>query len=183
MKQLILVFSGILGGFTAAGLVILVLSPPRGEPVTLLPPPTSEPYTIHICGAIATPGVYNLPTDAIVADAINAAGGTTEKADLETINLAAAVADGQKLYIPYLQPTSSASTTAEQTRSNNDLVNLNLAEAPELERLPGIGPATAKKIVEFRDLHGPFIEIDDLLQVSGIGEAKLEQIRDMVTVY
>jgi len=186
MKQIALVFTGVLGGFAAAGLVILILSPPRGEPVTLLPPPTPEPFTVHICGAVATPGVYDLPPNAIVADAIEAAGGTTGKADMETINLASGVADGQKLYIPYLQPTSAADSAVQeqlQNQENTGLVNLNLAEAPELERLPGIGPATAKKIVEYRLQNGPFVTVEDLLNVSGIGETKLDQLRDLVTVY
>lgn len=183
MKQFLSILYGILIGFAAAGLVLLMLRPPRGEPVTLYPPPTARPLSVHICGAVTSAGVYSLPVDALVADALQAAGGASSLADLDSINLAARVADGQKLFIPYLQPTSISGETQEKQPAGDGLVNLNLAEAPELERLPGIGPATAKKIVEYRQAHGPFLAVEDLLQVSGIGETKLEQLRDLVTVY
>ena len=183
MKQALTLLAGILGGFTAAGLVLLMISPPRGEPVTLLPPPTPEPHTIHLCGAVSTPGVYDLQPGAIVADAIAAAGGITDKADLARINLASEIQDGQKLMIPYVQPTSSDLHAQAPADTAGELLNLNQASAPELERLPGIGPATAKKIIEYRDINGPFLEVDDLMKVSGIGPAKMEQIRELVTTY
>jgi competence protein ComEA len=183
MKQVFTLLAGIIGGLAGAGLILLLLSPPRGHPVTLVPLPTPEPYTVDLCGAVVLPGVYRLEPGTIAADAIAAAGGVTEKADLAAINLAAEIKDGQKLFIPYLQPTNIPGEQPLPAQPGSGLINLNLAGAPELEQLPGIGPATAKKIVEYRDSHGPFLSVEDLLNVSGIGPAKLEQIRDFVTVY
>jgi competence protein ComEA len=122
--------------------------------------------------------------EAIISEAIDAAGGPLEGAVLDLVNLAAAVEDGQQIFIPNelepsLEPFLSLPNLAPTTTSK---ININTASAVRLETLPGIGPSLAKKIVEYREAHGPYVKLDDLLNVSGIGPAKLEGIKDLITV-
>jgi competence protein ComEA len=181
------ILSGILGGLLAAGLLLLIIAKPRGYSIELIPPPTPEPLHIHVCGAIAHPGVYQLPAGSIVADALDAAGGPAFDAAIEAINLANPLEDGQQVYVPHINldpTTASDSFPASAAQSNQPArININLADAPELEKLPGIGPSIAQSIVDYRDLHGPFASIDDLIRVSGIGSAKLIQIEDLITLH
>lgn len=145
---------------------------------------------VHVAGAVVKPGLYTLPPGARVHDAIKAAGGAADGADLQQLNLAERIADGVKLTVPLegetlLQPLVSAapqtSYTPQPTSSvTGGLVNLNTAGLAELDTLPGVGPATARKILEFRNAHGGFRTINDLELVSGIGPKKLEQIRPFV---
>ncbi|MCJ7566622.1 MAG: ComEA family DNA-binding protein, partial [Anaerolineales bacterium] len=129
------------------------------------------------------PGVYLLPCGSIVQDALDAAGGPTSSADLDRINLADDLEDGQRVYIP--QVTASGSTVGEQVLPSEidpDLmININTAGASELELLPGIGPSLAKEIIDHRSANGLFNTVDDLLDVSGIGPAKVEQIQGLIT--
>jgi competence protein ComEA len=142
---------------------------------------------VHVAGAVAAPGVQRLPAGARVVDAVDAAGGAAPDADLGRINLAAVLADGQQVYVPRagesppapITPSSGAPDGAAGTVA---LVDLNTATAAELEELPGVGPTTAGAIIAHREQHGPFGSVDDLLDVRGIGEAKLEQLRDLATV-
>jgi len=189
LKNLWILVCGILGGLLAAGILLLLLAPARGQSIRLLPPPTPRPLTIHIIGEVHQPGVYRLTHGSILADAIAAAGGYTPRADPDHINLAEPVEDGLQIQIPAIptpRPTNLPGTLTpadhENTAADGFVLNINTADAPALERLPGIGPATAKKIVDYRDSYGYFNSIEDLLRVSGIGPAKLEQIKDLVTV-
>lgn len=175
---------GLLTGLLASGLLLLLTSKPRGHPVELLPPPTPMPLHVHVTGAVRSPGVYEVPVGSIVERALQAAGGPAPSADLTTINLAASVQDGQQISVPSA-PSAPAVAPLDVTPGEgvqNGLVQVNTASASELERLPGIGPALAKKIVEYRESFGPFSSVDDLLKVSGIGPAKLEAIRDQIVV-
>lgn len=147
--------------------------------------------TVHVVGAVAAPGVQRLPAGARVVDAVDAAGGSTPDADLGRINLAAALADGQQVYVlrlgepaPPLPVAGAADATAGATGTAGagGLIDVNTASAALLDELPGVGPTTAEAIVAHRSEHGPFLAVDDLLDVRGIGEAKLEQLRDLVTV-
>jgi competence protein ComEA len=177
---------GMLVGLFSTGLLLLVTSPPRGYPVTLVDPPTPGPVRVHVAGAVARPGVYELPRGAIVQEAIDAAGGPHEGALLDSLNLAVAISDGQKIYLPWKPSNAAESGSAEtdvfSSLSQDGLINPNTASPAELDTLPGIGPALAKSIVDFRNTHGPFASLDDLLLVPGIGPAKLESLRDHVTL-
>jgi len=170
-------FAGILIGLLLGGVYYLLSAQPRGKPVELLPP---LPLRVHVAGAVERPDVYSLPPGAIVRDAIAAAGGLQAEADLSRLNLAQPVADGQRIEVP-LQVESAASS-GSQFVSNEGRLRLNSATAPELEQLPGVGPVLAQKIIEYREQYGPFQRIEDLMQVDGIGPAKLEGLRDLLVV-
>lgn len=160
------------------------LQPPPAT-FTPAPTPTPAPWQIEVTGAVLAPGVFTLPAQARVADAIAAAGGLAADADAATLNLARLLQDGEKLAVPVSQPAAALPITA--TRSN-DLaapaapINLNTASAAELEALPAIGPVTAQAIVDYRTANGPFTSVDALDQVKGIGAATLDKLRDFVTV-
>lgn len=175
MKTVLYILTGILVGVLISALIWLAASPPRGEVIKLMPPPTQIPIMVHVTGAVTKPGLYSLPQDSRVNDAIKAAGGFLEKADTAFINLAAVVKDGDQIHIPELMPGLSIGGTGL-------LVNLNSASQAELENLPGIGPTLALRIVEYRTQYGFFKTIDELKNVPGIGEATYDEIKDMITV-
>jgi competence protein ComEA len=182
--RLELLISGLLFGILASGLILLLMAEPRGSPVTLLPPPTPKPLYVHVSGAVARPGVYPLPIGALVQDAVGAAGGVLPEAATDRLNLAAALADGQQVFVPAMPTASVRATTGTPapTSPGSGLLPLNSASAAELEALPGIGPVLATNIVAYREAHGPFARIEDLLRVPGIGPAKLEQIQPFLQV-
>lgn len=176
---------GFLVGLLAAGVLWLLLSPPRGTPITLLPPSTPLPLRIHVTGAVAHPGIVELAPGALVAQAIEAAGGPLEGANPDGVNLAAALEDGDQVRVPWLSPAagdaaSEAAPAAPETPGA--VVNLNTATLAELDRLPGIGPSLAREILAYREAHGAFASVDDLLLVPGIGPAKLAALRDWVRI-
>jgi competence protein ComEA len=158
---------------------------PHGTTTVLTPDDegTAEPVApviyVHVLGQVATPGLYELPDGARAVDAVAAAGGFTEKADAAGINLARFVSDGEQIVVPAI---GEAAPSAAPGLDADGRVNLNTADAAALDTLPGVGPATAAKILAWRDEHGRFESVDDLLDVGGIGEAKLDAIRDLVTV-
>lgn len=133
---------------------------------------------VHVSGLVRSPGVVDLPAGSIVADAIDAAGGLRSDADLSSLNLAAAVGDGDLVLVP--GPGVETSTGPAAVTGGGGLVSLSTAPASELETLPGVGPVLAERIVSFREDSGGFDSVDDLLEVPGIGEAKLSAIRDLV---
>ena len=176
--------SGILLGLFLAVLVWVVARNPTGEAVTLRPVPTEKPVIVHITGAVPRPGVYALPQGARVQDAISAAGGFLAEAEKSEINLARLIEDGEKFDVPYIEgvspilPTPGATVVAATT----ELININTASLSELDTLPRIGPTTAQKIIDYREQHGPFLNIEDIVNVSGIGPVTYELIKDMITV-
>ncbi|TFH37116.1 MAG: ComEA family DNA-binding protein [Anaerolineales bacterium] len=172
---------GLLSGLLAAGFVLLFLARPRRYPIQLLPAPTPAPIRVHVAGAVLNPDVYFLPVGSILESALETAGGSLQDADLNRVNLAAPLEDGQQIFIPFrVAEASSNPSTAPAAFAADELIDINQATAAELEQLPGIGPSLAQSIVEYRLAHGLFLGIDDLLNVSGIGPAKLEQIRDRI---
>ncbi|MDI6901392.1 MAG: ComEA family DNA-binding protein [Anaerosomatales bacterium] len=145
---------------------------------------------LHVAGAVRHPGVYELPDGARVHDAIEAAGGVLASAAPDALNLARIVADGERLYVPTADEVDAGMADGEpygggpgaSTASGGAaLVDINTADAATLEQLPGIGPATAAKIVDDREKNGPFKTVDDLARVSGIGAKKIEALRDSAT--
>ena len=144
---------------------------------------------VHVVGAVREPGVYHLDSGARADDALRAAGGANDSADLRRVNLAAEVRDGEQLYIPRVGerapvtlPSTNGGSGGGAASTIPLLVNLNSATADDLDRLPGVGPSTAKAIIDHRTRNGPFASVDDLLKVKGIGPAKLAEIRPWVRV-
>jgi competence protein ComEA len=133
---------------------------------------------VHVVGAVHRPGLFRLKDGARVADAVTRAGGPTRRADLSAVNLAAPLADGQLVIVPR---RGSAGTAASVGATVGAKVSLAIATVDQLDELPGIGPVTAQKIVDWRTSHGPFRSVDDLDDVPGIGPARIEQLRDLVT--
>lgn len=131
--------------------------------------------TIHVGGWVAKPGLVEVAGGSRVADAIAAAGGTLPGADLSALNLASVLIDGEQIVV---SPPSGASTASEQ--ADHGPIRLNSATAAELDELPGVGPVIAQRIVDFREANGPFGAVEDLLDVPGIGEAKLASLADLV---
>jgi len=168
-----------------AGLIILISSKPRGNPVTLYPPPTEAPLIIHIVGAVAHPGVYSLPPESRLQDAITAAGGLIAEADVEYLNLAAFVQDGVQVIVPTKKLKNEASPTLPvSVRQSGEisLVNINQASQAELEALPAIGEVYAQNIITYRMTNGPFLKIEDILNVDGIGIKAYERIKNLITI-
>jgi competence protein ComEA len=146
--------------------------------------PTSSPamLIVDVAGAVRTPGVYEFAEGERVVDAIERAGGPRPKADLSLLNLAAPLVDGTQILVPKIGPAVTGVPGETAPGSSSGLINVNTASATELETLSGIGEVLAATIVEYRTQNGPFASVDDLLDVSGIGPATLEEIRDQVTV-
>lgn len=150
--------------------------------------------TVHVAGAVVRPGVVTLPEGGRAVDAVAAAGGLAPGADPDRVNLAAPLVDGVRLTIPLVgQPVpvevvpqgpgnSGQGGTGSSGAAPAGPVDLNTADAGQLDALPGIGPSTAAAIIAHRDENGPFASVDALLDVRGIGEAKLEALRDLVVV-
>lgn len=156
--------------------------------------------TVHVAGAVKNPGVYNLPSSSRVIDAIEKAGGATENADLDQINLADYVSDGQKIEVPKLKSGDTSlnyklitdeldkigvnkiDSTNEKSSSKSDLVNINTADSSELQSLPGIGTTIANSIIEYRKENGNFETIEDLKNVSRIGDKTFDKLKDLITV-
>jgi competence protein ComEA len=189
------------GLLVAVGLVALLLRPPGGSAAEVTLPQagtaadpattttTAPPQVVaHAAGAVQAPGIYRLDPGSRAADLVAAAGGATPDADVQRLNLAAPVADGERVYVPRVgeaAPPPAAGGGGEAAGGDGaegGPVDLNTATAEQLEELPGVGPAIAAAIIDERERRGRFATVDDLLDVRGIGEARLEQLRDLVTV-
>ncbi len=134
---------------------------------------------VHVLGQVAKPGLYVLDSDARVVDALAAAGGTLDDADLQTVNLARLLSDGEQLIVPVI---GAEQVDGGSSSAGDGLVDLNNADVSELEMLPGIGPALAQRIVDWREKNGRFRSVEDLLAVSGIGDSVLGGLKDLVRV-
>jgi competence protein ComEA len=175
----------------AAGLAVavgVVLLAPRvlhhGSAHVAIPPlrtatharaPAAAGLVVDVAGAVRRPGLYHLPTGTRIADAVAAAGGATAKADETLVNLAAPLADGEQVLVPARGSASGAGGTPSPTAP----LDLNTASAEQLDTLPGIGPATAQKIIDYRQAHGPFRSLDELEGVPGIGPSKVAQLKGL----
>ena len=151
---------------------------------------TPQTITVHVAGAVKNPGVYRLKYGARVNDGVVAAGGATSVANLDVINLATVLNEGEQIYVPKRGEKPHTITNRPQlgvggsatggagggASGATQIININLASATELEQLPGVGPATAKAIVAYREKNGAFLRVEDLLKVRGIGPAKLSEI-------
>ena len=168
----------------AAGLLAAVFgasywysrSAPEPAPLQMAAVSEVAAITVHVAGEVTAPGLVRVPVDARVADAVAAAGGSTRDADLSLVNLAAPIQDGEQIVIPALADLSHGVVTIQA----DGRVRINIATVGELQQLPGVGPVLAERIASYREEHGPFAVVEDLLDVPGIGEAKLAALRDAV---
>jgi competence protein ComEA len=175
----------------AAGLAVAVASVlavhalHRGRPHVAIPPlrtavhasaPAVAQLVVDVAGAVRRPGLYHLGAGTRIADAVAAAGGATANADVALVNLAAPLADGEQVLVP----VRGAGAAAAGAPSPTAPLDLNTASAEQLDALPGVGPATAQKIIDYRQAHGPFRSVDELEAVPGIGPSKLAQLKGLV---
>jgi len=140
---------------------------------------------VYVCGAVKKNKVVTLKENSRVCDAIDAVGGVTSDADLTNINLAYMLEDGEKIYIPKKgEETQIDSIISSNSSSSikNKKININKATQTELETIPGVGPSTASKIIDYREKNGKFTKIEDIKNVSGIGDAKYENIKEYITI-
>jgi competence protein ComEA len=172
------------------GLVLLQLL--RREPAPIIlstatsPPspevtPTPHPVRVYVSGAVLHPDVYALEPDSIVKDALTAAGGSAKDADLDRINLASPLSDGQQVHVPRLGEESPPVQAPSRLSGIAGKINLNTADAALLETLPGLGPVLAQRIVDYRQEHGRFDRIEDIMEVPGIGQRTFEALQDLIT--
>lgn len=154
-----------------------------------VPGPGAEDVVVHVVGEVASPGVVRLPAGARVADAVQAAGGATAEADTSAVNLARLVVDGEQIVVPVPGaapptvpvPGTAAGTAGGGTAASDGPVDLNTADLAALDGLPGVGPVLAERILE-RRTRRPFRSVDELMDVSGIGPAVMERLRERVRV-
>ena len=189
MARKVAVCIAILAMGAASGYLVLRLWDERSAPpIVIADPRPDATIVVSLEGAVATPGVYHLPGDARVQDALDAAGGVTSDADLARVNPAARLHDEERLIVPTIAgivaPPSSAAPTAtsDVSAASVGFVDLNTASADELDTLPGIGPALAGRIVAYREANGPFRTVDELAEVDGISLAMVDKIRSLITV-
>jgi competence protein ComEA len=194
MKTWQSILFGILLGLLISGALLLIVAPPRGKPIELSPLPTPAPLVVYITGAVVHPGIFSLPRLSRVSNAIEAAGGFTADADQSGVNLAAKLLDGQKIVVPTMnapvtgsgantpQVNQPALQTGMVTPSKDNPLDLNTATVEQLDLLPGIGPTRAADIIAYRTQHGAFKTIDEIMQVSGIGQTTLDRIKDSIYV-
>lgn len=161
----------------------------HSEPIAVLEPIVVAPpnVTVDIAGGVNSPGVYSLPANSRVIDAITAAGNARVGTDLSDINLARVIKDGEQIYVDPVVASSNTSSTSHSGVSSRikkriGPININRATAAELEALPGIGPVLAHRILTYRKVNGPFTAIEDLQKVSGIGASKFADCKSKVRV-
>lgn len=163
-----------------------VLAPPAAPPAETTTASAPTVLVVDVVGAVHRPGLYRLEQGARIADAVARAGGATRKAGLSSINLAAPLADGQQVVVPNRGSASgagaapAASGGSAATGIATGPVHLNTATLEQLDALPGIGPVTAQKILDYRQKHGSFASVDELDAVPGIGPARMDQLKDLV---
>jgi competence protein ComEA len=145
-------------------------------------PAATKLFVVDVAGAVRRPGLYRLRQGSRIDDAIAAAGGATAKAQLDAVNLAAPVADGEQVLVPGREVAAAAGSAgaASGTASPSAPLDLNTATADQLDALPGVGPVTAQKIIAYRTAHGPFHAVAELEGVPGIGPAKMAQLKGLV---
>lgn len=156
---------------------------------------TNNTIIVYVCGAVKESKVIKLEENSRISDAIDAVGGLNKDADLTNINLAYILEDGEKIYIPkkgesitnesdnsVSNSKTSSFSSSSSTSLNNNKININKATQTELETIPGIGPSTALKIINYREKNGNFSSIEDIKNVSGIGDSKYKNMKDYITV-
>lgn len=144
---------------------------------------------VHVCGAVVNPGVYNLPADSRLYEAVLAAGGLKEEAEDTSLNQASLVEDGQQIYVPTKEEVekgtfggAAGEDPVEGSKSSDGKININTADKAQLMTLPGIGESKAAAIISYREKHGNFRSAEELMEINGIKEGVFQKIRDMITI-
>jgi competence protein ComEA len=183
------VLSAVLVGAVLVSLAVLLVrrpEPPRivvQQPATraVASPPIPALLVVHLSGEVIMPGIYQLPVGARIDDALKAAGGPTDSGDIQRLNLAARLADGQQIVVPKrINPVLATFSTAPSPTPGR--INLNAASVAELDQLPGVGPVTAQRIVAYREQHGPFTKVEQLREAKLVNAPTFEKIKELVTV-
>jgi competence protein ComEA len=169
---------------TAGGMIYV--RRPVSQPMEIVEPsPTPVPspvqLAVYVTGAVVKPGVYYLAEESRVEDALEAAGGPTTDADLDRVNLARRVQDEEQIYFPAVGE-EDLPPTASTGGSQGGTININTASVSELEELSGIGPKLAQCIVDYRESNGPFVTIEEIMEVQGIGQGVFEEIKESISV-
>jgi competence protein ComEA len=192
----------IVAGFGVIAVVVALMLWLRGAPAQVAPPATEGPITtaapaieaspsqtsgqlyVDVSGEVRRPGLYSLDPGSRVADAIEAAGGASPRADLDPLNLAEPLTDGVKVDVARKGEVASATVPLSGASSSPTVavININTADEPTLEQIPGVGPVTANAILDYRNRIGGFSSIEQLLDVNGIGPATVENIRPYITI-
>ena len=147
--------------------------------------PSQQEITVYVTGAVNKPGLVNVPEGARAAEAVNVCGGLLPTADSEKINMAQSLKDGQQLKVPERKAdakTDSAKADKPKGADSEEKVNINTADEKVLDTLPGVGPAMAKRIIEYRETEGAFQSIEDIKKIRGIGEAKFAKMKDKICI-
>lgn len=187
-RRRVLVLAGILvlALFSADRLLLRAGTPQRirfdpAQAAVAARPAVAARVVVDVVGAVRRPGLYRLAQGTRIADAVARAGGTTRKADLGQVNLAAPLADGEQVVVPArVSGIGAAPAAGGGSAAPTGPVHLSTATADELDALPGVGPVTAQKILDYRAKHGAFSSVDELDAIPGIGPARLDQLRDLV---
>lgn len=181
-----LIIAAIVAAVVAVFALFRAFDERSAPPIVIDDAAVTLPVVVDVRGAVVAPGVYELAPEARMQDALTAAGGLSESADLSTINRARRLRDGEVVIVAALPadgtPASGAAMAEITEATGGQKINLNTATVSELVALPGIGDVTAQRIVDFRDEHGPFRAVDDLALVQGISARTIEQLRDLVTI-
>jgi competence protein ComEA len=173
--------------------ILIIWRGARGETIVLEVQPVGDPsmVRVYVGGEVVTPGLVTLPRGSRVVDAIEAAGGATANGDLSGFGLAAPLEDADQIIVPSTRRISTTTPDREFTDGGRptsaraqptELVNINTASQTELERLPGIGPALANRIIAHRNAHGPYQSIDELESIDGISQRMVDELRRLVTI-
>jgi competence protein ComEA len=175
--------AAVLALLAVGGRYALDRSEPEARPAAhalVAEPAPPRKLVVHVVGAVRAPGLYRLDEGSRVDDAIREAGGPKSKAALELVNLAAPVADGQQVVVPLRGAGAAAAADPSAAAIGGGKVHLNSATLEDLDALPGVGPVTAQKILDYRAAHGAFQSVDELDAVPGIGPARLAQLKPLV---
>lgn len=190
-RRIVVVLVALAGVGLVGGYGVAMRAKPKTAKIALSAPEavakSGRQVYVHVGGSVHRPGLYQLADGSRVFDAVRAAGGATDDADLDSLNLASKVKDGDKILVPMraepgADPPPGGAPPAGGAPAAGGLVNLNTATIEQLDSLPGIGPSTAQKIIDYRTEHGGFRSVDELMEVSGIGPAKFEELKARVTV-
>jgi competence protein ComEA len=167
----------------------------RPAPIHISPPPptataqpeaTAAPLHVYISGEVVEPEVYTVPPGSILQDVVVAAGGFTDAAETSVVNLALTVSDGMHIHVPAQGAGSVAPVVTSPEGAvaipTGERININTATLEQLDLLPGIGPAIGQRIIDYREVNGPFASLEEVNNVSGIGPAKFEEIQDLITI-
>jgi competence protein ComEA len=176
---------GVLSALLLTAGAVIYVRRPATQPIEIVEPSrtpvrSSVELAVYVTGAVQDPGVYYLLAESRVQDALEAAGGPTVNADLDRVNLAERVHDEDQIYFPEIGEENVPST--RMGGSGEGLININTASVAELESLPGIGPALAQSIVDYRAAHGAFDTVEEIMEVEGIGQGIFDEIKELITV-